>query len=95
MTALKFGGDYPAEEDHDYIERVITRLALGAGVACFYASDPEAILPTHVVVTAAYDPGKAEAIDPDTETRVRELIRQQVGGRAVAHITHGFVPVVD
>jgi hypothetical protein len=88
---LAFGGDHPAEQDYEYSERVTARLWFGAGVACFYAETPDG---EPAVITAAYDPGKAEAIDPNTETRYRELIRQQAKARTLALEAYGFVPTV-
>jgi hypothetical protein len=82
-------GDHPPSEDEDYIGKVMLPLALGLGVAMFWAKQDGAL----AGVAAQYRPGKAEAIDPDWRTRVHEAIRAQASAREIAR-TMGLEAVV-
>lgn len=82
--------DYPPSEDEDYIAKVMIPLAQGAGVAMFWARDEDGMM---AIVAAQYKPGKAEAIDPDWRTQVRELVRAQASAREIAR-TMGLEAVI-
>lgn len=82
--------DYPPAEDEDYADKVIIPLAMGMGVACFYAMQEGDL----AGVAARYNPNAAEAIDPDWRTRVRDAVRNQHEAREIA-ATMGFEAVVE
>lgn len=83
--------DYPPAEDEDYIARVAIPLAMGFGVACFFAFEECDLAPN--AVSAKYSPGNGAAIDPDPMTRAHEAIKGQIEAREIA-ATMGFEAMI-
>lgn len=81
--------DYPSAEDEDYVGRVGLPLAMGMGVACFFAYKGFDV----AGVSVQYKPNRAQSIDPDPMTRARDAVREQHSARVVAS-TAGLEAVV-